>query len=153
MLHEANRGKQFKMRAVFSEIQDSFVKIADDFHLKGAIHNYLTENGHVDKRKYRVSDLRKFPEFARMIGYNDDKRFSPDKIIPYDRPKGWIPEYFLDETPVLPPDVEMKLRPNADYYIENERPVPEVLKSLIDQALYWKINEFRLSLVDPPQKA
>jgi transcriptional regulator with XRE-family HTH domain len=153
MLLAANRGKQFKMRAVFGEIQHSFVRIADDFHLKGAIHSYLTENGYVDKRKYRVSDLRKFPEFARMIGYKDDKRFKPDKIIPYNRPKGWIPDYYLKESPVLPPDADMKLLPNSTYIIDSERPVPEELKNICEQALYWKIDEFRLSLVDPPQKA
>jgi hypothetical protein len=55
----------------------------------------------VDKRKYRVSDLRRFPEFAEIIGYRDDKRFQPDKIIEYHRPKGWIamPLYRIFGTP------------------------------------------------------
>jgi transcriptional regulator with XRE-family HTH domain len=153
MLLTSNRANQLKMRAVFHEIQNSFVKIAEDFHLKDGIHNYLIENGYVDKRKYRVSDLRKFPEFARIIGYKDDKRFSPDKIIPYVRPKGWIPNYILIESAILPPEADMKLPSNASYIIDNERPLPEELKNIFDQALYWKIKEFRLSFVDPPQKA
>jgi DNA-binding XRE family transcriptional regulator len=152
MLIASNRGNHFKMRTVFGEILNSFKEIAEDFQLKNPIHNYLIETGHLDKRKYRVSDLRKFPEFARLIGYKDDKRFNPDKIIPYDRPKGWIPEYFLDEMPILPPDAEMKLRPNSTYIIDNERPIPQALKDIVDQALYWEIKEFRLSLVDPSQR-
>jgi transcriptional regulator with XRE-family HTH domain len=147
MLIAANRANQLKMRAVFDEIQNSFAKIAEDFRLKDGIHNFLVENGHVDRRKYRVSDLRKFPDFARIIGFKDDKRFSPNKIIPHNRPKGWIPDYFLHETPVLPPDAEMKLAPDARYIIDKERPIPEALKTIIDQALYWEIKEFRLSVV------
>ena len=153
MLIASNRGNGLKMRAVFSEIQQSFVGIAEDFHLKDAIHNFLIENNHVEKRKYRVSDLRKFPGFASIIGYTDAKRFSPDKIIPYNRPKGWIPDYILVEKPILPPDAEMKLQPNASYIIDSERPIPKELLRIYNQAIYWEIEEFRLSFADPPQKA
>ena len=58
MLLASNRDGQLKMRAVFSKIQESFVTIAAASRLKDGIHNYLTENGYVDRRKYRVSDLR-----------------------------------------------------------------------------------------------
>ncbi len=153
MLVASTRGGQLKMRAVFSKIQDSFVTIADESRLTAGIHNYLTENGHVDRRKYRVSDLRKFPEFARIIRYKDDKRFSANKIISYNRPKGWILEYVLIESPVLP-----HRRGNETHahrvvkIIDNERPMPEELRRIVEQALYWKIEEFRLSFADPPQK-
>jgi hypothetical protein len=152
MLIASNRANQWKMRAVVAALQNSFHKIAADFQLEDGIHRFLTENGHVDKRRYRVSDLRTFPDFARIIGFKDDKRFSLDKLVPYDRPKGWIPDYFLVENPFLPPDADMKLRPNADYILDNERPIPAALKEIIDQALYWEIKEFRLSLAQPPQK-
>jgi transcriptional regulator with XRE-family HTH domain len=151
MLIASNRANHLKMRAVFGEIQESFAKTAEDFRITDSIHNFLRETGHVEKRKYRVSDLRKFPQYAKIIGYTDNKRFKPEKLIEYQRSKGWIQDYFLRESPVLPPDVEMKLRPNADYYIDNERPIPEALQNIIDQALFWKIEEFRLDLAEPPQ--
>lgn len=152
MLMASNRTNVMKMRAVYAALQNSFLKLASDFALTDGINRHLIAAGSVDKRKYRVSDLRKFPDFARIIGYKDDKRFRPDKLIPYDRPKGWMSEYFLHEVPILPPDSEMKLRPDADYILVDDRPIPQALQDIIDQALYWEIKEFRRSFVDPPQR-
>ena len=146
LLVASQRGTQYKTRAVFAETVEALENIAEAFNLKRSIHSFLIEKGSVDKRNYRVSDLRKFPEFARIIGFKDDKRFSPDKLVPHVRPRGWIPDYFLDEEPVLPPDAEMKIRPNAVYIIDAERPIPNALRDIIDQALYWRIKEFRLDL-------
>jgi transcriptional regulator with XRE-family HTH domain len=151
MLIASQPGAKYRTRAVFAEIVESFQKAADDFDLKTKIHDFLIEKGSVDKRIYRVSDLRKFPKFADIIGFKDEKRFSPDKLIPHSRPKGWIRDYFLIEEPVLPPDIAMKLPSKKLYLMDDERELPEELKKMVDQALYWEITEFRLSLTEPPQ--
>lgn len=145
LLIASRRGTKFKTRAVFAEIIDALQKVACEFGLKEGINAFLVEQGYVDKRAYRVKDLRKYPAFARIVGFTDDKRFSPDKVITFLRPRGWIPEYFLHETAVLPPDVEMKLRPNSEYIIDDERPIPDELKKIVEQALYWEIKEFHPS--------
>ena len=153
LLIASQRGTQYKTYAVFGEIVEAFKRIAENFNLKPSIHRFLVEKGSVGKRNYRVSDLRKFPEFARIIGFKDNKRFALDKLIPHVRPRGWMIDYFLDEEPVLPSDAEMKLHPNAAYIIDAERSIPKAWKEIFDQALYWKIKEFRINLIYPAQKA
>src|SRR5208282_1403616 len=67
LLIASNRVNQIKTYAVNGAIQESFQKIAEDFNLEKGIHNFLIEQRSVDKRIYRVSDLRKFPEYARIL--------------------------------------------------------------------------------------
>ncbi len=153
MLRASNRGNPWKMRVVFNALQDSFQALAEGFRLVDGIHTLLIDSGDVAKRKYRVSDLRKFPDYARIIGFKDDRRLSPNRIVAYNRPNGWLPNYYLIEKPVLPPDVEMKLRPNTEYLIDEDRPLPQALREIMDQALYWEIEDFRWRLGLVPQKA
>ena len=152
LLSTSNQANRFRMRAVFAAAQNSFRKTAEDFGLVDAIQRFLIAGGHVDRRKYRVGDLRRFPDYARIIGYRDDRRFSPKKIIPCNRPRGWVTDYYLVESPVLPPDAEMMTRPNAAYIIDDEHPIPQVLAHIVEQALYWQITEFRWNFLHPPQR-
>lgn len=94
-------------------------------------------------------DLRKFSEYARIIGYKDNKRHKPDKLISFNIPRGWIVEYFLHEKAVLPHGADRKLR-DAMYLIDDERPIPPEVKEAADQALYWEIIEFRSSYAAKP---
>ncbi len=57
------------MLVVDRALQAALMKIADDFRLTQSIHQILIDSGRSDKRKYRVSDLRKFLEYARILGY------------------------------------------------------------------------------------
>jgi hypothetical protein len=44
----------------------------------------------------------------------------------------------------------MKMR-EAFYVIDNERPIPEIIKEAVAQALYWEIKEFRRNYSDKPE--
>ncbi len=151
LLIASNRGGKFKTHAVNFALQDSFLKIAKDFGLEEGIHSFLTEKGSVAKRIYRVGDLRKFPEYARLLGFKDNKRFKADKRVPFSLPHGWIRDFFVLETLVLPTGADMKLRPGT-YILDDERPIPEVVKEVVSQALYWEINEFRKNFCEKPAR-
>lgn len=151
LLIASNRSNQIKTNAVNNAIQDSFQKIAEDFNLEKPIHNFLIEQGSVDKRIYRVSDLRKFPEYARILGFKDNKRYKPDKRIPFTLSRGWMRNYCAIERPVLPPGADRKLR-DAHYILDDERPIPEAIKEAVAQALYWEIVEFRADFCDEPTR-
>jgi hypothetical protein len=117
------RGAKYKTYAVNEALQRALVKLADDFDLTNSIHNFLIEKGSVAKRIYRVADLRKFSEYARILGFKDNKRYKPDKLISFIRPHGWIKTYFLVEKAVLPHGADMKLR-DALYILDDERYIP-----------------------------
>jgi transcriptional regulator with XRE-family HTH domain len=151
LLIASNRSNQIKTYAVNGAIQESFQKIAEDFNLEKAIHNFLIEQGRVDKRIYRVSDLRKFPEYARILKFKDNKRYKPGKLIPFTFSRGWMRNFYLVERPVLPPGADMKLR-DAHYILDDERPIPEAVKEAVSQALYWEIKEFRADFCDKPTR-
>jgi len=123
----SHRGGKFKTYVLNSALQRALVSLADDFGLEKSIHNYLVENGHSDKRIYRVSDLRKFSQYARILGYVDDERFAPDDLKQFVLPRGWLAPYFLIESPVLPHGADMKLR-NAKYILDNERYSSRILR-------------------------
>ena len=149
LFYASNLGGKYRTYAVNGALQSALAKLADDFNLKQSIHNLLIENGHVAKRIYRVSDLRKFSEYARAIGYKDNKRYKPDKLIAFNRPRGWIVEYLLHEKAVLPHGANRKLR-DANYIMDDERPIPPIVQEAIDQALYWEIIEFRSNYAAKP---
>jgi len=50
---------------------------------------------------------------------------------------------------VIPHGADMKLR-NADYILDDERPIPPEVKEAYDQALYWEILEFRSDYSEKP---
>ena len=137
------------MYTVNSALQAALMKTADDFHLTQTIHKILLDTGHSEKRKYRVSDLRKFSEYARILGYKDDKRYKPDKLVEFVLPRGWLVDYYLIESPVLPHGADMKLL-NAHYILDSERYISPEIKEAVDQALYWEIKEFRPTFADKP---
>jgi len=145
----SNRGGKYKMFVVNRALQAAMMKTAVDFRLTQSIYKILIDSGHSEKRKYRVSDLRKFSEYARILGYKDDNRYEPDKLIEFVLPSGWLMGYFLMEIPVLPHGADMKLQ-NAKYILDSERYIPPEIKEAVDQALYWKIEEFRLTFADKP---
>jgi len=145
----SNRGGKFKTYVVNSVLQRALVNLADDFHLTKSIHKILHESGHSEKRIYRVSDLRKFSAYADILGYKDDKRYPPDKLMEFILPRGWPEQYYLVEKPVLPHGADMKLR-DAKYILDSERYIPPEIKEALDQALYWEITEFRSSLAAKP---
>jgi DNA-binding XRE family transcriptional regulator len=141
MLISSNRPGTLKGYAINAAVQDAFSKIAHDYDLVPGIERFLIDQGHVRRRKYRVSDLRKFPDYAQIIGFHDKKSYKPDKLVEFVIPHGWMDPYTLSESPVLPHGADMKL-PNADYILDAERPIPDAVKEAIDQALYWSINSF-----------
>ena len=145
----SNLGGRYKTYAVNGALQTALLKLAADFNLTQSIQNYLIKQGCVETRKYRVRDLRKFSEYARIIGYKDNKRFKPDKVITFNLPRGWIPEYVLHEKAILPHGADRKLR-DAKYIIDSERPVPPEVREAMDQALYWEIVEFQNNFASTP---
>lgn len=149
----ANRTAKFRTYVINDALQRTLLALANDFDLTKSINRFLIENGRVDKRNYRVSDLRKFPGYAQILGYKDTKRTKPDKIVSFVLPKGWIRDYFVHEKPVLPHGADMKLRPNATYILDDERFIPPEVQEAVDQALYWEILDFRPDLTYPPQEA
>ena len=149
LLIASNRTNNVKTYPVNAAIQEAFLKIAQDFDLEKSIHNFLIEEGRLYRRTYRVSDLRKFPEYARIRGFKDNKRYKPDKLISFTFSRGWIPNYYLIERAVLPPDVDMKFR-RAVYLLDTERYIPPEYQEALDQALYWEIREFRADLSEEP---
>jgi DNA-binding XRE family transcriptional regulator len=145
----SNRGGKYKTYAVNAALQEAMTKIADDFNLTDSIRNYLIEKGEVDKRIYRVSDLRKFSQYARILGFKDNKRYKPGTLIPFKIPHGWLRNYFVHEKPVLPPGADLKLL-DAKYIIDDERFIPDLIKEAVAQALYWEIIEFRADWSEKP---
>ena len=122
-------------------------QIADDFDLEKNIHGFLIERGHVRKRIYLVRDLRKFPKYADLIGFKDNKRFKPDKKISFDIPEGWMLEFDqLLEKAVFPKEIEKKLG-DKHYIVDTNRPIPDtpefkVFKEALSKVLYWRIKNF-----------
>jgi DNA-binding XRE family transcriptional regulator len=145
----SQRGGKYKTYAVNFALQTALMKLADDFHLTQSINQFLLDQGYIKKRIYRVSDLRKFAGYARILGFKDNKRFKPAKLISFTLPTGWLPTYFLVEKPILPHGANMKMR-DAKYILDDERPIPQYIKEAIDQALYWVIEEFRADLSEKP---
>jgi len=145
LLIASNRAGKFKTYGVNAAVQESFSKIAEDFSLEESIRQFLIEQRSVTKRIYRVCDLRKYPEFARLIGYQDNRKFSPKKLVAFEIPKGWMKHYTLHEIPILPHGADHKLNPNAKYILDEERPIPPEIKEAIDQALFWEIKDFQLT--------
>jgi DNA-binding XRE family transcriptional regulator len=143
LLIASNRGGKFKVYGVNGALQQAIQKIADDFDLVPSIQSFLVEQGSVRQRKYRVRDLRQFPDYARLIGFQDQRRYRPDRVIAFTIPHGWMDHYTLVESPVLPHGADRKLR-DAEYILDTERPIPEVIKETWDQALYWEIKSFTL---------
>lgn len=141
LLIGSSRAGKFKTHGVNGALQNAFQKIADDFDLMPSIKNFLVEQDSVRQRKYRVGDLRKFPDYARLIGFQDNRRYRPDKVIPFTIPHGWMDHYKLVESPVLPHGADRKLR-DAEYILDSDRPIPDVVKEAVAQALYWKIESF-----------
>ena len=141
LLIASNRAGTSKTLGVNAAVQAAFAKIADDFNLLPGIKGFLLERGHVRKRKYRVGDLRQFPAYARLIGFQDHRRYRPDRVIAFTIPHGWMEHYTLVESPVLPHGADRKLR-DAEYILDTERPMPEVVKEAVAQALYRKIESF-----------
>jgi DNA-binding XRE family transcriptional regulator len=142
LLLSSNRSNSVKSYAVNAALQDAFQSIADDFKLEETIHTLLKEHGHVEKKIYRVCDLRRFPKYARILGFKDNKRFKPDKTITFTLTRGWMRHYMVYERPVLPHGADRKLR-DAEYILDDERPMPKVIKEALAEALYWQILEFR----------
>jgi transcriptional regulator with XRE-family HTH domain len=140
----SQRAGQEKTDAVFTVLQRTLKKIALDFNLEKNIHGFLKEVGSVRNRSYRVSDLRKFPVYAKIIGFKDNKRFKPDKVINFVLPHGWVGEFaWLEEQPVLPPKIAKKYQ-HADFILDGDRPIPKEMKDDLAKAKYWRIKEFRL---------
>jgi DNA-binding XRE family transcriptional regulator len=143
LLIASSRAGKFKTYGVNDALQNAFEKIAADFDLRSSIQSFLVERGHVDKHKYQVSDLRKFPDYARILGFKDKKSYKPDMVIEFTIPRGWIENYELKATPVLPHGADMKLRGDALYIIDSNRPIPPEVKEAVAQAAYWKIEHFK----------
>jgi DNA-binding XRE family transcriptional regulator len=141
LLIASNRAGSAKTHGVNAAVQAAFTKIADDFKLLPGMNGFLAEQGSVRRRKYRVGDLRQFPDYARLIGFQDQRRYRPDKVIEFDIPHGWIDSFILVEVPVLPHGADRKLR-DAEFILDTERPIPEVIREAVAQALYWKIESF-----------
>jgi DNA-binding XRE family transcriptional regulator len=145
MLIASERAGQSKTDAVMANIQTFLKKLAVDFNLDKNIKGFLVEHGSIKKRSYRVSDLRKFPAYAKIIGFKDNRRFKPDKIVAFDQPAGWIHDFaMLDEWPVLPKDLAKKYRKNT-YVLDQDRPLPKEIQEDFPKALYWKIRKFCLA--------
>jgi transcriptional regulator with XRE-family HTH domain len=142
LLAAAERAGKFKAYGITAALQQAFAKLAEDFDLVPSIHSVLVERGSVRRRKYRVEDLRKFPDYARLLGFKDQKGYRPAKVIEFTLPHGWIDSDYLMEEPVLPPGADMKLNGRADYLLDFDRPIPKEIEEAFAQALYWKINAF-----------
>ena len=145
----SNRGGKHKTYAVNDALQSALVKLAEDFNLTKSIGDFLIAENHVTKKRYRVCDLRKFTEYARILGYKDNKRFKPDKVIEFKVPRGWLVEYVVYEKAILPHGADRKLR-DTRYIMDDERPVPPEVQEAIDQHLYWEIVEFRSNFASKP---
>ncbi len=151
LLVSSQRAGHEKLHSVFAALQKSFAEIADDFDLKRNIHGFLLEQGHVRHRTYLVRDLRKFPIYAGIIDFSDNKRFKPDKKIPFDIPDGWILGFAqLVEKPVFPKEIEKTLR-DKHYIIDANYPIPDrpefkAVKDALPKVLYWRIRKFQQTL-------
>jgi transcriptional regulator with XRE-family HTH domain len=147
LLISSERAGHAKLHSVNAALGNAFEKIAEDFSLRKNIDGFLIENGFVRKRTYLVRDLRKFPEYARIIGYKDNKRINPDKKISYEIPFGWMTGFDqLVEQPVFPKEIEKKLA-DKDYVIDMNKPIPDTpefkdLNEAMPKVIYWKIKKF-----------
>jgi transcriptional regulator with XRE-family HTH domain len=147
LLISSERAGQVKLHSIVAALQNSFAQIADDFDSEKNIHGFLIERGHVRKRIYLVRDLRKFPKYADLIGFKDNKRFKPDKKISFDIPEGWMLEFDqLLEKAVFPKEIEKKLG-DKHYIVDTNRPIPDtpefkVFKEALSKVLYWRIKNF-----------
>ena len=147
LLIASQRSGQDKLQQVFAAVQRFLAKTAEEFDLKKNIHGFLIEKAQVLKRKYLVSDLRKFPEYARIIGFKDNKRFKPSKVIDFAIPFGWIVEFSrLHEKVIFPPEINRKLG-KKNFIVDTSRPIPDTpefkeLKEALPHALYWRIKKF-----------
>ena len=145
ILIASERAGQSKTDAVVVNIQTFLKKLAVDFNLDKNIKGFLVERGSIKKRSYRVSDLRKFPAYAKIIGFKDNKRFKPQKILAFEMPAGWIHDFaLLNEHPILPRELEKKYR-DKTYLLDFERPLPKDIQEDVSKALYWRIDKFRLA--------
>lgn len=124
-------------------MQDFIDKMAKKHDLTDRVRKFLVERVSVRERIYWVSDLRNFPDYAGIIGFKDDRQYRPDKLVEFEIPHGWIDNYLLHESPVLPHGPDRKLR-DAQYILDFDRYIPEHIEEAIDQALNWEIKEFRL---------
>ena len=151
LLMALQRSGQDKLQQVFAAVQKFLAKTAEEFDLKKNIHGLLIEKGEVKKRKYLVSDLRKFPKYARIIGFKDNKRFKPNKKIDFTIPVGWIQEFtYLEEKAIFPLAVNRKLG-KKHYVIDSNRPIPDTpefkdFKEALPKALYYRIKKFKPTL-------
>ncbi len=144
LLIASERAGQNKSNSVVVTITEFLRKLAIDFNLEKNIYGFLVERGAVRKRAYRVQNLRKFPDYARIIGFKDSRRYKPDKIVKFEIPQGWIPSFdLLNEKPILPKELEKKHK-NKLYLIDGDRPIPKEVQDMFNQALYWKIKQFHL---------
>lgn len=144
LLIASERAGQDKSNSVGVAIAQSLKKLAIDFNLEKNIYGFLIERGAVRKRAYRVGELRKFADYAKIIGFIDDKRYKPDKIVKFEIPHGWIPDFaWLSEKPILSRELAQKNKDTV-YLIDTELPIPKEVQDMVAQALYWKIEEFRL---------
>ena len=102
-------------------------------------------------RIYLVRDLRRFPEYARIIGFKDNKRFKPDKQVTFEIPTGWIPPFaLLEEAPVLPKDAPKEYRENH-YILDLDRPLPKELQDYVNKTkMVWRIEDFLTRFADSP---
>jgi transcriptional regulator with XRE-family HTH domain len=148
LLIASSRAGRFKTYGVNAAIQDAFEKLANDFDLVPSIRSFLIEKASVRKRKYRVCDLRKFPVYAKIIGFEDKKSYRPTTILEFTIPHGWIDNYYIHEKPELPPGADIKLRGDASYIIDGDRPIPKHIQEAVNQATYWEIRDFRLTGAD-----
>ena len=151
LLIASERAGQDKSNAVAVNLQRFLKKLAVDFNLEKNIYGFLNEQGAVRKRAYRISDLRKFSAYAKILGFKDNKRYKPMTIKKFKIPTGWIPDFaMLEECPVLPKELE-KQHKDTFYLFDCDRPVPKEIEALIAQAEYWKIKSFRLQFGDKPR--
>ena len=151
LLIASERAGQLKLHCVNAALQHSFARIGEDFGLKNNIHGHLIEQGKIRKRVYLVRDLRKFPDYARIIGFQDNKRFKPHTRVSFDIPDGWLPEFdTLEERPILPKAIARKYA-EKDYRLEANRPTPDAPEyqaaaEALSKALYWRITKYAPSL-------
>lgn len=149
LLVASNRGGRLKTYVVNSTLQNALKNLADDFDLTKIIHRILIEGGHSEKRIYCVGDLRKFSDYARILGFTDNERYAPRDLKEFTLSRGWITGYYLIEKPILPPGADMKLR-DAKYILDSERFIPSEIAEALRETIYWEIIEFRANLASKP---
>lgn len=138
--HRAPRGKFY---ACFDSFTRFLKQAADEFDLEKHIDGFLKEQGSALTCIYLVRDLRRFPEYARILGYKDNKRFKPDRQVTFPIAFGWIPKFaLLRMVPVLPKDAPKEFR-EKHYVLDFDRPLPkEIWDYLSSTKMVWRIKEF-----------